>query len=583
MSIATATSKVQYTLTATVQALPVTFYFLENAHIKAIRARTGIADYVMILGTDYTLAGAGVEAGGTLTTIATNMLVGDKITITRSISITQAVNYVYNDSFPADTHERALDKLTMIAQEMKEFGDRAIVFPESEPAGANGVLPSLANRVNKVLAFDVNGALTTITDSETSAAAAAASLATMQALVGGFTAQSIAGRETGTGTMQVITLGAGLSIAAGVASVGWLDTDSSHWLRLACGSNLTADRTITLTPGDATRTITLSGNPTLGDWFDQSVKTTASPTFASGTFTGLISQTAPAATNTNSFLSSGSTTGYNYARWTNTSSGVTIGIEGSVGGQILAGAPAYAAVLSAHVDQPLYIGSNNAVVGGFSSTGLAVTGTVTNTYSGAGGGHDITNSSDTSGTSFINFKKANGTTIGSITRNALTDAVLYNSTSDESTKTSIAEVNHATVRRLVGTAIIYDYVYRTGNQSAIGVIAQRLDAANPLFVALGIVSPGTTPANFDYTAYQARKDRTMDRRLRNEAALKIKDEAVLETNPEAVLETNPEDSLPDPRLWTVNYLGFIPLLIDYAQQETVRLDSFERRLTALGG
>lgn len=65
-----------------------------------------------------------------------------------------------------------------------------------------------------------------------------------------------------------------------------LDTDASHDLILAPGSNLTADRTLTVTTGDAARTVTLSGNPTLSDWFDQSVKAAASPTFAALTLTG---------------------------------------------------------------------------------------------------------------------------------------------------------------------------------------------------------------------------------------------------------------------------------------------------------
>lgn len=59
------------------------------------------------------------------------------------------------------------------------------------------------------------------------------------------------------------------------------DTNASHLLTLAAGSDLTANRQLTLTTGDAARTITLSGNPTLADWFDQSVKAADSPTFAS--------------------------------------------------------------------------------------------------------------------------------------------------------------------------------------------------------------------------------------------------------------------------------------------------------------
>lgn len=58
------------------------------------------------------------------------------------------------------------------------------------------------------------------------------------------------------------------------------DTDVSHDLVFTVGSNLTADRIFTITTGDADRTITLSGSPTLGDWFDQSVKVAASPAFA---------------------------------------------------------------------------------------------------------------------------------------------------------------------------------------------------------------------------------------------------------------------------------------------------------------
>jgi hypothetical protein len=65
-----------------------------------------------------------------------------------------------------------------------------------------------------------------------------------------------------------------------------LDTNASHDLIIAPGSDLSADRTLTLTTGDAARTITLSGNPTLSDWFDQSVKQAASPTFGGFTKVG---------------------------------------------------------------------------------------------------------------------------------------------------------------------------------------------------------------------------------------------------------------------------------------------------------
>lgn len=57
------------------------------------------------------------------------------------------------------------------------------------------------------------------------------------------------------------------------------DTDASHTVTLAIGSDISADRTVTITPGDSDRTITLTDDVTMGDYFNQSVKTTASVTF----------------------------------------------------------------------------------------------------------------------------------------------------------------------------------------------------------------------------------------------------------------------------------------------------------------
>lgn len=55
-----------------------------------------------------------------------------------------------------------------------------------------------------------------------------------------------------------------------------LDTNSSHALVLTAGSDLTADRTLSIVTGDANRTLTISGNVSL----DQSVLTTSTPTFS---------------------------------------------------------------------------------------------------------------------------------------------------------------------------------------------------------------------------------------------------------------------------------------------------------------
>lgn len=57
------------------------------------------------------------------------------------------------------------------------------------------------------------------------------------------------------------------------------DTNASHTLNIKPGSDISANRILTVTTGDSDRTITLNGNPTLDDYFDQAVKTTSNPTF----------------------------------------------------------------------------------------------------------------------------------------------------------------------------------------------------------------------------------------------------------------------------------------------------------------
>lgn len=66
------------------------------------------------------------------------------------------------------------------------------------------------------------------------------------------------------------------------------DTDSSHDLNIKPGSNITANRVLTITTGDSDRTITLDGNPTLNDWFDQGLKQADSPTFNNISVTGTV-------------------------------------------------------------------------------------------------------------------------------------------------------------------------------------------------------------------------------------------------------------------------------------------------------
>lgn len=57
------------------------------------------------------------------------------------------------------------------------------------------------------------------------------------------------------------------------------DTGGDHYINLKCTENLSTNRGLNFIVGNDSRTVTFSGNPTLADWFNQSVKTTATPSF----------------------------------------------------------------------------------------------------------------------------------------------------------------------------------------------------------------------------------------------------------------------------------------------------------------
>lgn len=133
-------------------------------------------------------------------------------------------------------------------------------------------------------------------------------------------ATTVSGGSYGSGSsIPTFTVDAdGRLTAAGSAPVEMTyllpDAGADHTLGLVAGSDLSVDRTLTFTTGDAARTLTLSGNPTLDDWFNQSVKTTATPTFNGFTTSGTRSNVQIHSTFGGTVTDSGSATNM-YGAW----------------------------------------------------------------------------------------------------------------------------------------------------------------------------------------------------------------------------------------------------------------------------
>ena len=108
--------------------------------------------------------------------------------------------------------------------------------------------------------------------------------------------------------------------------------------------------------------------------------TVGATTANTGAFTTLSASGKITSTSTGElFLSNTATTQALYLRWLNTGGNLYFGRESSAGGTLVTGAAAYSVVLNNEANQPVYIASNNAIVGTFSSTGLAVTGALSST------------------------------------------------------------------------------------------------------------------------------------------------------------------------------------------------------------
>jgi len=104
--------------------------------------------------THYTVTGAGVVAGGTVT-MNTPPASGETLVILREEQFTQGLDLVENDPFPSDSVEQQLDILTMLLQQLNERVGRTLYIPVSDASGASTALP--APDTSKVLAWDATG------------------------------------------------------------------------------------------------------------------------------------------------------------------------------------------------------------------------------------------------------------------------------------------------------------------------------------------------------------------------------------------------------------------------------------------
>ena len=197
MTISTTDSRISYNGNGVTTFFSFPYRFLANGDLVVVEVSSTGVETVKTITTDYTLTGAGDDAGGSVTMLVAPAS-GTRLVIYRNTPITQETDYISGDPFPAESHERALDRLTMIAQEISPAAARAIKVPVGDPTSLSTILPAAVDRLDRFIAFDATtGAveLSTVTQTQVASAVAAAYAA-------GSTADAVTYLPEGTGAVS---------------------------------------------------------------------------------------------------------------------------------------------------------------------------------------------------------------------------------------------------------------------------------------------------------------------------------------------------------------------------------------------
>ena len=156
MTVSSTTVKQSYSGNGSTSAFTYSFKINSINELKVIiRSSTG-TETVKSISTHYNVSDTG--SGGTVTFTSGNIPVnGETVVLLRNTNLTQTTDYVENDPFPAESHEGALDKLTLQIQEVQEEVDRSIKLSQTNTMTSTEFTVGATDRASKVLAFDSSG------------------------------------------------------------------------------------------------------------------------------------------------------------------------------------------------------------------------------------------------------------------------------------------------------------------------------------------------------------------------------------------------------------------------------------------
>ena len=160
MTISSTTVKNSYSGDGSTTSFNYTFKIFADSDLQVIIRSAAGTETVKTITTHYTVSGAGNANGGSITFTSGNIPTStETVVLRRAVPQTQAIDYIANDPFPAESHEEGLDRATMTTQQIQEELDRAIKLSRTNTMTSTEFTTSASDRANKILAFDSSGEL----------------------------------------------------------------------------------------------------------------------------------------------------------------------------------------------------------------------------------------------------------------------------------------------------------------------------------------------------------------------------------------------------------------------------------------
>ena len=161
MTVSSTTVKNSYSGDGSQTTFVYGYKIFADSDIKVIIRSSAGTETVKTITTHYTVTGAGSASGGNVVFTSGNIPTNtETVVLIRDVPQTQAIDYIANDPFPAETHEEGLDRATMTTQQIQEELDRSIKLSRTNTMTSTEFAVGATARASKVLGFDANGELT---------------------------------------------------------------------------------------------------------------------------------------------------------------------------------------------------------------------------------------------------------------------------------------------------------------------------------------------------------------------------------------------------------------------------------------